>query len=410
MEVVGTRTTQALRSIRLAGVTVISAAMAATLACTTAAPSAQQTADTIYAGGDIVTVNDAQPTAEALAVKDGKILAVSTRSEVERVHKGTSTHAVDLAGRTLVPGFVDGHVHMFQFGAQAVGANLLSPPDGTVNTINDVVAKLQEFAKGPDVKRTGWITLDGSPQGRTAWRTVPYLLPPDGQKPGYKGYPAFPDEKVLQALFDEAYHNKWQVLTHANGDAAVDQMIRGIRAAQANHGPTDLRPVLIHGQYIRQDQLDALKELNIIPSLFPMHTFYWGDWHAQIIGLELAQQISPMQSALKRSQIVTSHTDAPAAVPNLMFLMWTAVNRVSRSGRVIGPNERLTPIEALKSITLWGAYQHFEEKTKGSLEVGKLADLVILDRNPLKGDPMTIKDIDVVETIKEGKTVYRIKP
>ena len=98
MEVVGTRTTQALRSIRLAGVTVISAAMAATLACTTAAPSAQQTADTIYAGGDIVTVNDAQPTAEALAVKDGKILAVSTRSEVERVHKGTSTHAVDLAG------------------------------------------------------------------------------------------------------------------------------------------------------------------------------------------------------------------------------------------------------------------------------------------------------------------------
>ena len=117
-----------------------------------------------------------------------------------------------------------------------------------------------------------------------------------------------------------------------------------------------------------------------------------------------------MQSALKRSQIVTSHTGAPVALPNLMFLMRTAVNRVSRSGRVIGPNERLTPIEALKSITLWGAYQHFEEKTKGSLEVGKLADLVILDRNPLKGDPMTIKDINVVETIKEGKTVYRIKP
>jgi adenine deaminase len=95
------------------------------------------------------------------------------------------------------------------------------------------------------------------------------------------------------------------------------------------------------------------------------------------------------------------------ALPNVMLVMWAMMNRVTRSGAVIGPDERLTPIEALKTITLWSAYQHFGEKSKGSLEAGKLADLVILDRNPLKGDPMTIKDITIVETIKEGRTVYR---
>ena len=103
----------------------------------------------------------------------------------------------------------------------------------------------------------------------------------------------------------------------------------------------------------------------------------------------------------------TSHTDAPVALPNLLVVMWATVNRVSRSGVVIGGNERLTPYEALKTFTIWGARQHFEEKNKGSIKEGKLADLVILDQNPLKVDPMKIKDIKVTETIKEGKTVYK---
>ena len=138
-----------------------------------------------------------------------------------------------------------------------------------------------------------------------------------------------------------------------------------------------------------------------------MHTFYWGDWYDQIIGPELAQQISPMRSALDRGMIATSHTDAPVALPNLLQMMWATVNRVSRSGKVMGPDERLTPLEAFKAITLWGAYQHFEEERKGSIEVGKLADLVILSDNPLTVDPMAINQIEVLETIKEGKTVWK---
>lgn len=90
-----------------------------------------------------------------------------------------------------------------------------------------------------------------------------------------------------------------------------------------------------------------------------------------------------------------------------MFVMWTAVNRVSRAGVVIGPDQRVTPMEALKAITINSALQYSEEKSNGSLEPGKLADLVILDKNPLKVDPMAIKDVKVVETIKEGKSIYQ---
>ena len=141
------------------------------------------------------------------------------------------------------------------------------------------------------------ITLDGSPQGRTGWRTVPFLLPPDGQKPGYKGYPAIPKTKELEALFDEAYQKGWPTKVHANGDAAVDQMIEALKPVHARHGPGDRRHVLIHAQFVRKDQLDELKDLQVIPSLFPMHTFYWGDWYDKIIGPELAAQISPMRYA-----------------------------------------------------------------------------------------------------------------
>jgi predicted amidohydrolase YtcJ len=227
------------------------------------------------------------------------------------------------------------------------------------------------------------ITLDGSPQGRTAWRTEPYLLPPDGQDASYAGYPAVPSESLVQSLLREAYEEGWQTLVHANGDAAIDQLIRTLRTVhEAAGSPEDRRHTLIHGQYVRMDQLDDLADLHVIASLFPM------------------------RSAMDRGVVTTSHTDAPVALPNLVQVMWATVNRVSRSGAVIGPDERLTPAEALKTFTLLGAYQHFEEDRKGSIEVGKLADLVVLSDNPLTVDPMQINRIQVTETIKEGETVW----
>jgi hypothetical protein len=251
------------------------------------------------------------------------------------------------------------------------------------------------------------LTLDGSPQGRTAWRTQPYLLPPDGAEKGYLGYPAIPQDSVLENLYRKGFANNWQIQTHANGDAAMDQMIRAMRKVTGEFEKKDRRNVLIHGQYVREDQLDAYKDLDVIVSLFPLHTFYWGDWHKEIIGAELGNTISPTRTALNKGLKLTIHTDAPVALPNLMRMVGITVERKSRSGKLIGESEKLTPYEALKGITEWSAYQHFEEAKKGTIENGKLADLVILDKNPLKAKEEDIKDIVVLETIKEGVSVYK---
>ena len=253
------------------------------------------------------------------------------------------------------------------------------------------------------------LTLDGSPQGRTAWRTLPYLLPPDGAKEGYLGYPAIPNDSSVMAIYDKAFKNNWQIHTHANGDAAMDQMIRSMKPIAAKYGNNNRRNVLIHGQYVREDQLDSFKDLDVIASLFPLHTFYWGDWHKEIIGDSLGNTISPTRTALNKGLKITIHTDAPVALPNLMRMVGITVDRTSRSGKVIGEHEKLTPYEALQSITSWSAYQHFEEDQKGTLQEGKLADMVILDKNPLKISPTEIKEIVVLETIKEGISVYKKK-
>ena len=251
------------------------------------------------------------------------------------------------------------------------------------------------------------LTLDGSPQGRTAWRTQPYLLPPDGADKNYTGYPAIPEDSVVKAIYEKAFKNNWQVLTHANGDAAMDQMIRTMKPLTEKYGNEDRRNVLIHGQYVRDDQLDSFQKLDVIASLFPLHTFYWGDWHKEIIGDSLGNKISPMRTALNKGLRVTIHTDAPVALPNLLRMVGISVERKSRSGAVIGANEKLTPYEAIQAITSWSAYQHFEEDKKGTLEEGKLADMVILDKNPFKVPEGDIKNIIVTSTIKEGITVYK---
>ncbi len=193
---------------------------------------------------------------------------------------------------------------------------------------------------------------------------------------------------------------------HANGDAAIDQLFEALKPVVAKHGVRPGQVILVHGQFIRPDQVQQLKSLGIFPSMFPMHTFYWGDWYKQIVGPEQAARISPMRSILNTGLHATSHTDAPVALPNLMQVVWATVNRTSRSGTIIGPDERVTPYEAMKMITLWSAEQFGEQATKGSIEKGKLADLVVLSDNPITVDPATINRIQVVETIKDGKTVW----
>lgn len=563
---------------------------AVALVLVAASPAMAADADAIYFGGPIVTVNDRQPTAEAVAVKGGKIVAVGSRGAVEKAQKGPRTTMVDLRGRTMIPGLIDAHGHMWGAGVQAMAANLLPPPDGPVRSIADLQGQLRKwmagstiardfgvvigfgyddsqlveqrhptaedldvvstelpmivihqsghlhalntralqmaeitaatedpqggvirrkpgtrepsgvmegtvlireflrimprlsreqhmalleagqdlyakyghttaqegralpgnvelyiaaaragrlkldavvypevllvpesggFMKGPYVSRSyrnglriGGVklTLDASPQGRTAWLSQPYLTPPPGEPASFAGYPAMTDEQAIAAV-SRAYRENWQIITHTNGDAAIDQLIQAVTVASAKYPGRDRRPVMIHGQTLREDQVPKIKALGIFPALFPMHTFYWGDWYVHtVLGPERAAHISPTGWMTKNGMIFSSHHDAPVAFPDTMRVLSATVNRTTRSNQVLGPEHRVEPIVALKAMTLWAAYQHFEEKSKGSIEVGKLADFAILSDNPLTIDRLKIAEIKVVETIKKGKSIYRNDP
>jgi len=255
----------------------------------------------------------------------------------------------------------------------------------------------------------GKLTLDGSPQGKTAWRDRPYVVPPHGQDKDYVGYPSLDNDVVFREI-NKAFENNIQILVHANGEAAIDLFIEAVENANEMYGMNDRRPVLVHGQFTREDQVLKIKEANIFPSLFPLHTYYWGDWHReQTIGEPGVNHISPTGWFLETAQTFTTHHDSPVTVPNSMRVLWSTVNRISRTGKKIGSEQEVPVIDALKSMTIWSAYQYFEEDTKGSIEVGKVADFVILTDNPLLIDKMDIMDIDIVETIKGGNTVYKNK-
>jgi len=250
------------------------------------------------------------------------------------------------------------------------------------------------------------LSLDGSPQGKTAWLSHAYLHPPEGQSPDYAGYGAMSNEAALDWT-RMALRNRWPLLAHANGDAAIDQFIWAVGTAMATDGYRDHRTVLVHGQTLRHDQIAWLRRYGILPSLFPAHTFYWGDWHkASVLGSLRADYISPTREVLNAGLTLTSHHDAPVVPPNAMRVLDATVNRTTRSGAVLGPDQRLTPYEGLKALTEWAAIQCFEEGRKGTLEVGKLADFAILDANPLKIPPDRIHTIVVTETVKEGRTIH----
>ncbi len=244
--------------------------------------------------------------------------------------------------------------------------------------------------------------LDGSPQGRTAWMETPYADSED-----YCGNGVMPDQYV-EGVLKQGGAKNLQVLAHCNGDAAAAQYIRCMdNVAKEIPSVDDNRNVVIHGQLLREDQMDGVKRHNMVVSFFGAHVYHWGDIHMKNFGAERAAKISSIRSAIDKGIPYTFHQDTPVIEPNMLETLWIVTNRITKNGVELGADQKISTYEALKGITINGAYQYFEEDIKGSIEVGKYADLVVLDRNPLKVDTMELKDLIVEETFKNGESVYK---
>ncbi|MBS0369131.1 MAG: amidohydrolase [Proteobacteria bacterium] len=541
------------------------------------APPPPPLSDIIFTNGDIITLDDKHPAVQAIAIKGSKIIAVGTSKAILARWKSEGTEVVDLAGKTLVPGFIDAWGELSRLGLYSVAAQLQSPPAGRITDSTVLLRELRDWAKGDMAKRLGWVigfgydesrlrelrapsrneldnissdrpviivdrtgtrlvansraltlagidrnsidppggrigrwpgskepdgslegaaatallgalpqlgkderqaliqqgqtlylrngyttavearataddlalytqaadagalkldvsvyaeagsaaaalkahkqigakyykghlrlagvsfTLDGTAEDRSAWLTQPYQLPPPGKPTRYAGYPLL-GEDTVDTLFNSAYANGWQVAVQANGDAAIDQFIKGLKNATEKHPGKDRRPLLVGAATIRDDQLDALKTLGVSVSLAPQRLGLSLDTLTRdALGAERSARFSPAAAALGRGLPLTLHNDAALIEPAPLEVLAAAVKRP------VGTDQQVPAVEALKAITLNAARQLGEEKIKGSIAVGKLADLTVLSTNPLKTPTDKLGDIRVIGTVKEGATVF----
>ena len=240
------------------------------------------------------------------------------------------------------------------------------------------------------------IFLDGSPQAKTAWLREAYA-----NEPEYYGYRIMKDEDVEEIL-EKAKESKLQILAHCNGDKAAEQYINAVKKVSNLK-----RPVMIHAQLLGLDQLEDVKKYNIIPSFFISHIYYFGDIHIKNLCIKRAEHISPAGSSLKQNILFTFHQDTPVIEPDMFETIWCAVNRTTKEGEILGDNEKISVLEAIKAVTINAAYQYGEEEIKGSIKAGKKANFIIIDKNPLKINENEIRNIKILETIKDGKPIYK---
>lgn len=251
------------------------------------------------------------------------------------------------------------------------------------------------------------IVLDGSPQARTAWMSKPYEVVSESDDQEYVAYPFYEDDSIVTEGLYYAMERNAPVLVHCNGDASGDQFLRCYEQALNNlDGEYTARAVMIHCQTIREDQIDKMAEYGIIPAMFPIHTFFWGDTHIKNFGRDRANKISNQRYALSKGLLPTSHEDCPVLPPSPILSVWAATNRTTRSGEILGEDLRLTRYEALRTITYNAACQYAEEDIKGTIETGKMSDLVITELNLLTCSEDELFTADVFQTIKRGKVIY----
>lgn len=249
------------------------------------------------------------------------------------------------------------------------------------------------------------LVADGSIQGYTGYLSQPYYTPYQGDE-SYRGYPSIDRETLFSKV--QAYHEAgFQLAIHGNGDASIEDILDAFEAAQRQHPVDDPRMILIHAQMAREDQVARMKGLGVTPSFFTAHTWFWGDRHRDIfLGPERAAVISPSRWALDHGVRYSSHLDSPVVPMRPLQAVWSQVFRQTYAGDVLGPEQRVDVMQALRAVTIDAAWQTFQENDRGSLEPGKYADIVILSGSPL-AEPGAMRELQVDRTIIGGAEVYR---
>ncbi len=247
------------------------------------------------------------------------------------------------------------------------------------------------------------IIADGSIQGYTGYLKEPYYMPYHGDL-DYRGYPSVSREDLIRQVTG-LFAQRVRVAIHCNGDASIDDALDAIELAGRAHPWPEARPLLIHAQMSGKDQVQRMAELNVTPSFFSAHTYYWGDRHVSIfMGPERAANMSPARWAMDAGVRFSSHMDTPIVPMLPLQAVWSQVHRKSTSGAVIGPDQRIPMMQALRAVTIDAAWQVFMDDAVGSIEPGKLADLVVLSGSPLEASD--VRELVVEKTLIGGAEVY----
>ena len=246
------------------------------------------------------------------------------------------------------------------------------------------------------------IVSDGSIQGITAALREPYHCDPNEQ--GWLIY----EQDELNDIVMTLHRRGYQIATHANGDAAIDAVLAAYENALRAIPKVDHRFRIEHCQVCVPEHISKMRDLGVIPNFFPNHVYYFGDRHRdRFLGPDRVTHLDPIGSAIQAGIRPLLHSDCPVTPVNPLFCIQNAIARVTSSGKVLTGVERVATREAISMMTVNAAYGAFEENVKGSLEIGKLGDLVVLDHDPFQEAAHELGQIESAATVVGGQVMYQ---
>ena len=243
------------------------------------------------------------------------------------------------------------------------------------------------------------LVCDGSISERTARLSEPYIGRPD-----YYGIIINNEDEIFDQAI-KAHLNDWQIAVHANGDVGIDITLKVFERLQKEKKRIDPRFRIEHCTIINKSLVQRIKELEVIPNPFSTYVYFHGEKMKEY-GKERLENMFAVRSFLDAGIPVTQTSDYPPGPFEPMMAIQSSVTRTDYTGEVWGPSQKISVEEAIKVATINGAYASYEENIKGSIELGKLADLTILGQDPRETDPMRIIDIPIERTMVGGKWVY----